>query len=997
MEEIGKKYEIYMKKWREHRATIMPERVNSPTEFFFNAYQEAKLQLREIVMASAQIEKNEEKLFSAKKKIELLHKYPNNVIAFCAERGCGKTTAMLSFSNALEALDGPPNNNNAAKAFWGTISRDDDPLNVRFIVMPPIDPSSMENSESVLQQIISQLFEDFCKEVKRNLNEYGSDRKHDKFDTIADKFQKCAQAIDSLYKAPENRTSLIEDELDQIAEIGQSAGLLLLLHELIDQYLTLICGKDTKCCLVVQIDDADMDIGRSYQILEDVRKYLSLPRVIVLMATNIQQLETTVEQHFLQEYKQGLKHSGSMITVGRCHAIAVLYLEKAIPHTRRIYLPDIDETIRQHLSNLSVSYQDEAGKELMPEGTYQKQLLNLLYQKTGMVFTFERDYLHNLLPSHMRELSQFLSFFTSMDDLREDCTPDSNEPDGYEIAVNAFIQQGFSKFKEDTLQFLDRWEKNALENAQPALVWDEADCRDEFARACEQQGIDLQSYLGDAQNKPHEISVSYADVMGMLDILTDLPGANRQYKFAYAIRLFYSIRMHTILIQEIRALGSSTSTNNTENMNQNIDFRTLTDFLQDTLLKRGPVNDTTHTPFGCWIIEMPVQWFQSSSSLQLNTPYEIPFLRYKYQGNHTIRTFSTIAPNGFFGVWRSVPTPVGQRDPDIVVFSPLYPLLAALDRFIRYQKTDMLLQDINDAQSHMSQIYIALLVCLNWDVQRILFKIVKNQAGTLVWKMADELYRRHIPKLSAYVPKKAPSWLLPDCFQSEVTKARHSIFDVMTIRLHPVPEYKDYIRTANNEIAVFTEAFSQLDASEKSTDIKSLWKENDSTTNQMDKALTGIDTAVQNILSSSSVASRRIIEETSPSKFRSLHILLTDYLHYLNSGNNNNHENDNSPSFTLKESSLTPRQIENALTNYKELLEQLAQRGADSMNGNSSKVSLKQQKSGYLSKESLSDDPITVNDREAVAKTLQGLIQFGQQLLNILDSQQNETQTKPES
>ena len=33
--------------------------------------------------------------------------------------------------------------------------------------------------------------------------------------------------------------------------------------------------------------------------MEDVRKYLDLPRVIVLMASNIRQLETTVEQHFL--------------------------------------------------------------------------------------------------------------------------------------------------------------------------------------------------------------------------------------------------------------------------------------------------------------------------------------------------------------------------------------------------------------------------------------------------------------------------------------------------------------------------------------------------------------------------------------------------------------------------------------------------------------------------------------------------------------------------
>ena len=35
----GNQYEICIKKGREHRAVLTPERVNSPTEFFYTAYQ----------------------------------------------------------------------------------------------------------------------------------------------------------------------------------------------------------------------------------------------------------------------------------------------------------------------------------------------------------------------------------------------------------------------------------------------------------------------------------------------------------------------------------------------------------------------------------------------------------------------------------------------------------------------------------------------------------------------------------------------------------------------------------------------------------------------------------------------------------------------------------------------------------------------------------------------------------------------------------------------
>lgn len=1009
MEEHRNIYEIRIKKGQEHRAAISPENVNSPTEFFFNAYQDAKYQLCEIVLASSRIKKSETREFSTKKRIEQLHEYPNNVIAFCADRGRGKTTAMLSFSGALEALGDPQEG--FSRAFWGNVSGDEKPLKVRFEVMAPIDPASMENSESVLQQIISQLFENFCKELKNRhrFREYGV-KDYDP-DIIADKFRKCAQAIDSLYKDPQNRNRLIEDELDQIAEIGQSGKLLLLLHELIDSYLNFICGKDTECCLVVQIDDADMDIGRAYQILEDVRKYLGLPQVIVLMATNIQQLETTVEQHFLQEYKQGLRYSESMITVERCHDIAELYLEKAIPHTRRIYLPEISEIIRRNLSHITVNYQDGSGHNIISgSGTYQKQLLDLLHRKTGMVFTFETDYLHNLLPAHMRELSQFLPFFASMEDLFSGLKKGMN--DGYEIAIQTFQYQGFAD-ESDTLAFLDRWEKNlrrlefylvnlwsginlregsrnlfrefvaqpekirnlyllrniadyyvreriASENTRSTFVGDELDCRNEFIRACELRGIDLTSYL--EETVQGEISASYADIMGVLATLTDLPGANRQYKFAYAIRLFYSIRLHITLIQEIRAIGGGIQT---------IDFCTLTYLLRDTLLKNGPINDTAQTPFGCWLLEMPVQWFQPDFlPLKDDEPIrsEIPFLRWKYTKDHTIHMASTVASGGVDGVWRTVGTPMGQKEMNTVVFNPLYPLLAALDRFIRFQNIRMI---ENDIVVHKSQIYIALVVCLNWDVQRILFKKIKNQTSYVVKDMAAELYDRFIAEdLLDLLPNGVPLWLDRKCFTNTCEQAYETIFDILIQRIHPVPEFNVYILNAREGLGQFDNCLSELHRAIENASkerMVDLWEKKD---DNIIAVLKKMDEAVEKAIFSSKAVSIRIKEEIT--KNSHLYTLLTEFL-------------DCEP-HSLKESSLTPESVKRALERYIVQLERLLQHGADDVDGKFAKKRLKEKTEATLSEVSVSTAQVEAEKREATAHTLQELIQFGQQLLNVLNT-----------
>lgn len=994
MDQKEKIYEIHIKNGQEHRAALTPENVNLSTEFFFNAYQEAKYQLREIVLASARISKREKKELSTKKKIEQLHEYPNNVIAFCADRGRGKTTAMLSFSSALEAMSDP-------STFWRNLLDSDHLLDVKFEVMAPIDPASMENTESVLQQMISQLFENFCMKIKDNHCRCDSMEEDYDLDAISRQFQKCAQAIDSLYKDQKAHDILIEDELDQIAEIGQSAKLLLLLHKLINSYLDFMHGKDNKYCLVVQIDDADMDIGRSYQILEDVRKYLGLPQVIVLMATNIQQLETTVEQHFLHEYKHGLKYSSSMITVERCHDIAVLYLEKAIPHTRRIYLPDIGETIRQHISQIKVNYLDENKKNMVPEnGTYQQQLLDLLHQKTGMVFTFEKDYLHNLLPAHMRELSQFLPFFTSMEDV----------PDGYKIAAEIFRYQKFPD-EHGVLQFLDLWEKNlgrlefylvnlwsainlregsrnlfrefvsqpekmrnlyllrniadyyvrerfSSENAHSTLVWDESDFRNEFTRACELRGIDLTSYSEDAVQG--EVSASYADVMGVLATLTALPGANRQYKFAYAIRLFYSIRLHITLIQEMWAIGEGISV---------IEFDTLTDLLGDTLLKYGPLNDTARTPFGCWRLEMPVQWFQSQP-----IPYkfdnkeipEIPFLRWKYQKDHVIHMASTIAPGGVTGVWRTIGTQIVKNEADIVAFSPLYPLLAALDRFIRFQNTGMIESDIT---THMSQIYIALLVCLNWDVQRVLFKKVKSQSRDTIPYMVRELYDRYIAALPLVMTKELPSWLDPNCYTDVCEQARETVFNVLIERVHPAPEFKLYIRQANEGLNQFKQNLAILQQSIKNASnlkMNNLWEiaEGDSK-----NTLDSMDSAIQSAIFSSKTVYKLIQQGLRKGQY--LYTLISNY--------------QDNKLYSLKESSLTPVQIESALERYQCLLKQFLERDTSPV-----KTQLKPEKEGTLSKESPVVDSTPADDRKTAAKTLEELLRFGQQLLNALNTPQQE-------
>lgn len=70
-------------------------------------------------------------------------------------------------------------------------------------------------------------------------------------------------------------------------------------------------------------------------------------------------------------------------------------------------------------ANLLIKYLDLEKDDPKLKWSYQEQLLHLLYRKTGMVF-LAPEYLHNLLPRTMRELTHFLAYFYPMSNFVDD-------------------------------------------------------------------------------------------------------------------------------------------------------------------------------------------------------------------------------------------------------------------------------------------------------------------------------------------------------------------------------------------------------------------------------------------------------------------------------------------------------------------------------------------------------------------------------------------------
>lgn len=372
-------------------------------------------------------------------------KYPNNIVMFCADRGGGKSSALLTFGGALGDLQ----TTEKSKAFyelWG------DELNAcRFITLDIIDPTLMGPKDSFMRLLLSKMFVSFRKKLEKK-RDRGEEEQETRQMKILSLFRTCHQYLDIL-TGQKGKDEEFYDDLQQIIEIGDSSNLRQKFQELLRLYLKEMAGTqgpNEKHYLVIQIDDADLNTDCAYNMVEDLRKYCILPNIIVLMAVHIEQMQQIVEQHFADSFGTLLKHSRCdneeerIMTVEHCRDMAMRYMDKVMPAGHQIHLPQIDQFIRNESARLTVRYwvrqrgektggmgdrdaleytiTRENGREERVDG-YQERLLRLVYEKTGIVLVKPATYLHNLLPQNMRELTHFLGFFSRLKDVDHAMSP----------------------------------------------------------------------------------------------------------------------------------------------------------------------------------------------------------------------------------------------------------------------------------------------------------------------------------------------------------------------------------------------------------------------------------------------------------------------------------------------------------------------------------------------------------------------------------------------
>jgi len=345
--------------------------------------------------------------------------YGGNIIAFAAQRGGGKTSTMLSFSRMLKQSKDESISDSSSCKRNGAVCHEDILKKCRFYVLPPIAPSALKERQSVLHVILSRLYYHAIDQIENSsmMNQRIKDSERRE---LIQAFHKCLSGINNIKYSEKN--NLIPEDIAALQETGDGILLRKYFFELIQSILKITDSHEAKHkqYIVIQLDDADSQIENGYAMLDDIRKYLVIPNLIILMSADIQVLHNVIMQNHLQQFKDlSSRLSDKEPLLEELTRICQKYIDKLIPPSHLIHLPSLERCIAVGGDCLKLHYKCE--REMVYDWaenlSLQTMLLTLIYKKTGIVFAKPSNYMHNIIPRTLRGLNQVVHFLSSLQDV----------------------------------------------------------------------------------------------------------------------------------------------------------------------------------------------------------------------------------------------------------------------------------------------------------------------------------------------------------------------------------------------------------------------------------------------------------------------------------------------------------------------------------------------------------------------------------------------------
>ena len=228
---------------------------------------------------------------------------------------------------------------------------------------------------------------------------------------------------------------------------------------MVDSFLNIMFGKcDSSTYLVISIDDLDMNLENSFDIVDDIRKFLTIKHVVVLTSVDIEQLKELVCLHFNKPFGNKAGSTGEVM--------GQKYIEKIFPITRQMEMSRLstEELSKRYIGNLLGDGEDTTRENIGlltaygdmtydPYITITHGILHLIYRKTMLLLVPEDNERHWLIPHNLRELCNFIYLLQKMDDVAFN-EVDDNGNKKYVLVNDKQLKENKLDIMEDNLRKL---------------------------------------------------------------------------------------------------------------------------------------------------------------------------------------------------------------------------------------------------------------------------------------------------------------------------------------------------------------------------------------------------------------------------------------------------------------------------------------------------------------------------------------------------------------
>lgn len=414
-----------------------------------------------------------------------------NIVAFCGERGEGKTSCMLSVREQLV-------NRFPDKSFYK---------------LTIIDPAFFDEEHNVIQLMLGQMYRDF--EKSYNTVDRDDLAKMKKIEGLAQSFQRAKYCLSQL-KQPRER---IYDPIEDLNSLAAAEDLKESIRNLIKNFLHF----HNKNVFVISIDDIDLNINGAYEMAEQIRKYLLSEQCLLMLSLNVDQLIDVISNYLQKKAaNQAIFDSDNM---------ALMYVTKLIPVGNRIVMPKVYDICNKQL-NIYDSHQDKHPKQY---NSIKEAITHLIYIKTRYLFYNSKGGVSPIVPNNLRSLRHLLGMLISMKDFEDNKNSEENK----HVFKAYFFQNWIHQLKKEDQKYA-----NLLTTTDDATVINKMviSYLSQYITDEAKSDASLIANILTPQNYSYNISVG--DVFYIIHHLEKSNVDQELRMMLFFIKSFYSIRLY---------------------------------------------------------------------------------------------------------------------------------------------------------------------------------------------------------------------------------------------------------------------------------------------------------------------------------------------------------------------------------------------------------------------------------------------------------------------